>query len=342
MPAKSQSDAEYDAAFVTALFAGVNDPNRNRAVLPPGARDSVIPLLIRLMVNAELRSAFCFALETERSRCGVNVEQRLLSDCGLDIREEEIAARGFGGLSDDELADIARSPEAILALADFLEDPDTQLGAWYADALTQEVALHPRSSDAVRRTRESLYAQMRSHDPALTFAVDRPDNIANVEEIRQTLKVVCEELRAGNAAGEISTRTIVDETRRRIHLQSAPVPTPDRLFYEVAASKLRRLIVDRARRAIQGEDTGRSRETTSLAAASAMTLPMAERAPEYVLRMDQRLDELARLDEELVQIYSLSEFAGRSPDEIAELMGALPGEITAAVEAARTELSLIE
>jgi len=342
MPAKSQLGAEYDAALVTALFEGVDDSIHKRAVLPSGVRVTVVHLLTRLMANADLRSEFCFALETERARRGDRVEQRLLSHSGLDIREEEIAARGFVGLTDDELADIARSPEAILALADFMEDPDTELGAWYVDALTRDVALRPRSPDTVRRSKELLHSQIMSHDPALANAIDTPGTNASVNDIREMLKEVCEELLASDSGGEISPRTLVDETRRRVHHHEVSIPAADRQFYEVAASELRRLIVDRARRAIRVEDQGRSRETVPVSAASAMTLPMAERSPEHVLRMDQRLDELAQVDDELVRIFSLSEFAGRSPDEIADLTGSLPDEITAAVEAARTELSLIE
>lgn len=342
MPAESQLGSAYDAAFVAALFDGVDVADPMKAILPPGSRSIAVNLLTRVMASVELRSVYCSALETERARRGSAVEMRLLGYSGLDLREEEIAARGFSGLTDDELADIARSPEAIEALADFVEDPDTELGVWYVEALIRDVAENPRSPDDVRRTKELLHAKLASHDPALASAIDTPDNSASVINIRETLTVVCAELLSGDLSSEISPRTLVDETHRRIHRLETPAPASDHQFYELAAFELRRLIVDRARRALKADEQVRSKETVSGSAASAMTLPMADQAPEHVLKMDQRLDELAQIDEELVRVFSLSEFAGRSSDEIAGLVGSSPGEVTAAVEAARTELSLIE
>lgn len=113
-------------ALVNAYVAG----GSKHAILPSDSKIKIIGLLTQMMVDPALAATYCQALEWEVNQRGSTVETAWLHRIGLEIREEEIAARGFVGLTDDELADIALSPAAIQALADdFINDPDTKLGA---------------------------------------------------------------------------------------------------------------------------------------------------------------------------------------------------------------------
>lgn len=122
-------------ALVNAYVAG----GSKHAILPSDSKIKIIGLLTQMMVDPALAATYCQALEWEVNQRGSTVETAWLHRIGLEIREEEIAARGFVGLTDDELADIALSPAAIQALADdFINDPDTKLGAWYVEALSKK------------------------------------------------------------------------------------------------------------------------------------------------------------------------------------------------------------
>lgn len=118
-------------AVVNAFVAG----GSKQAILPSDSKDKIIDLLTQMMVNPVLAAAYCQALEWEIRQRGSTVEMAWLHRIGLEMREEEVAARGFVGLTDDELADIALSPAAILAMADFIDDPETKLGSWFVEAL---------------------------------------------------------------------------------------------------------------------------------------------------------------------------------------------------------------
>lgn len=171
-------------AIMNAYVAG----GSKKAILPLELKDTMIGLLTQMMANFELRSMYCLALETERAERGSGFEKRLLGYAGLDIREDEIAARGFVGLTDDELADFAISPEAIRAVADFVEMSDTDFGAWYVEALIKDVAENPRPPEAVRRTKELLHAKLMAYDPAPACAIDMSGTNASVTDMAETSK----------------------------------------------------------------------------------------------------------------------------------------------------------
>jgi len=118
-------------AVVNAFVAG----GLKQAILPSDIKDTIVSLLTQMMVNPDLAAAYCKALESEVHRSGSTVEAAWLHRVGLNMREEEIANHGFEGLTDDELADIALAPSAVMALADFIEDPETELGSWFVEAL---------------------------------------------------------------------------------------------------------------------------------------------------------------------------------------------------------------
>jgi hypothetical protein len=112
-------------------------------------------LLTRLVVNDDLREVYCRAVTAERQRLGVHMAMIEAGDSG-DIPDVEIARHGFGGLTDDQLADYAVSPAAIEAIAEALNGNDDllgHLGHWFVQAGMREMQLTERPED-VERTAE--------------------------------------------------------------------------------------------------------------------------------------------------------------------------------------------
>lgn len=108
-------------------------------------------MLTRLVVNPELREAYCRALTAERVRLGVHRSLIAAGDSG-DIPEQEIARSGFAGLTDEQLVDYAISPSAVNAVADRLYDDDLlpELGDWLIQAGKRELLVESR--DIVQST----------------------------------------------------------------------------------------------------------------------------------------------------------------------------------------------
>ena len=121
-------------AIVRAFVSG----GKVRPVLPAGRRAEVVELLTRLVVSPRLLDAYCEAVTAERERQGVD---DLLFELGDEPIPDAIAAEGFGGLSDEQLADFAIDAHAVRAIADWLSNsPDVEPGDWYIDAALAEQA----------------------------------------------------------------------------------------------------------------------------------------------------------------------------------------------------------
>jgi hypothetical protein len=89
-----------------------------------------------LVVNAEFRAVYSRAAVEARRRAGVDHRLDAAADSG-DIPEVEIARHGFGGLTDEQLADYAVSAPALNAIAERLNDGDDllpELGEWFVEA----------------------------------------------------------------------------------------------------------------------------------------------------------------------------------------------------------------
>ena len=110
-----------------------------KLVLPAGRRAEVVDLLTRLVVSPTLLDAYCEAVTAERQRQGVD---DLLFELGDEPIPDSIAAEGFAGLSDAELADFAIDAHAVRAIADWLENgTEVVPGSWYVDAALAEPAV---------------------------------------------------------------------------------------------------------------------------------------------------------------------------------------------------------
>src|SRR4051812_16112036 len=89
-----------EALFAVFVTAG-------RPVMPPGRRREVIDLLTRVMADADLFAAYTSALRSRRSALGWQEELRLMKAGETDIPGDAILSDGFGGLTDEVLADLA-------------------------------------------------------------------------------------------------------------------------------------------------------------------------------------------------------------------------------------------
>jgi hypothetical protein len=174
-------------SLIASLLHEFEASDRTKALLPSGRRGEVIATLTHVMADAEAFRAYVAALEGERRRRGREVERQLLGMGGLDIPDAHIAAEGFGGLSEDELADIALSPNALRALREYLDDPATACGDWLIDQIIEVESARPAAEEQARRA-EQIYQSLRN---AGLLATDPPDPISitrQKEERRPTLR----------------------------------------------------------------------------------------------------------------------------------------------------------
>jgi hypothetical protein len=149
--------------LIASLMDSFETAGRIKAVLPEGGRVEVASLLTRLMADPDELGAYTTSLEAERRRRGPEVELTLIGMDGLDLPDARIAAEGFGGLSDDQLADIALSPEALRALKETLDDPQTEPGPWFIDAVLEAEAARPDAAEQARRAAE-IYRHLEAAD----------------------------------------------------------------------------------------------------------------------------------------------------------------------------------
>ena len=115
--------------------AGAAD--RRALALTPAQRAEVRDLLTRLIADPELFNAYVLHVGALRTQAGPEVERQLLAG-GSDVPWDQIAAHGFAGLSDDVLADLATSPEALEAFRDCHMADDGDMGRWYYDAVRKD------------------------------------------------------------------------------------------------------------------------------------------------------------------------------------------------------------
>jgi len=125
------SSGEDLAALAAAMVEAYVNSGKRNPMLPAGRREEIIALLHAVMTDPEVFDVYRAALVSEQERQGMRM--LLLLYPGLDILEEQIAAEGFGGLSDEQLANIAISPEAIEAVMEHLVDAEVKCGPWFTE-----------------------------------------------------------------------------------------------------------------------------------------------------------------------------------------------------------------
>ena len=110
---------------------------------------------------------------------------------------------------------------------------------------------------------------------------------------------------------------LVNELYLWLFGSSEPVAWQNRAhFFAVAAQTLRRILVDHAR-AHRAEKRGGDHIRVSLTSAKGS----AESRDEYLLALDEALQQLSQLQPRAAQVVELRFFAGLTEEEIAEVLG---------------------
>ena len=131
----------------------------------------------------------------------------------------------------------------------------------------------------------------------------------------------------------LQSAALVHEAYVRLAGQQPPALQNRSHFFGIAARLMRQVLVDHAR-AARASKRGGSAETITLEEAG--DLPQA--AGVDVLRLDDSLRELARLDERQSRIVELRFFTGLSIDETADVMGISPATVSREWTSARAWL----
>ena len=126
-----------------------------KVVLPPGRREEYVALLTDLMAASDICDAYLDALKSELERLEIrfNVQENM----DLDIPGEQIAREGFVNVPDENLADIALSPEAIEAVREYLFsemlDLDKEsVGTWFIEAVLRIERSRPLDPEEYARS----------------------------------------------------------------------------------------------------------------------------------------------------------------------------------------------
>jgi hypothetical protein len=135
-----------------------------KVALPPGRREDVIALLTDLMAARDRFRAYVELLTAELERQGVRL--RLLQAPDLAIPDEQIAREGFGSVPDENLADIALSPEALEAIQEYLDDEETEEGDWLTEAIIAVESARPDVAERSAAARGAFQRFLEMNDSA--------------------------------------------------------------------------------------------------------------------------------------------------------------------------------
>lgn len=149
---RSEVQPTGDERLARELVEAFVASSSGNPVLPAGGREEAIALLVDLLADRDRFDAYVAALRTEQRRRGVS--DLVLNRHGVDLDDDQLAAGAFKDFSDDQLADIAISPDALRGIRDFLDDPDSHAGSWYFDGILKVEAARPGADDRARRARE--------------------------------------------------------------------------------------------------------------------------------------------------------------------------------------------
>jgi RNA polymerase sigma factor (TIGR02999 family) len=121
------------------------------------------------------------------------------------------------------------------------------------------------------------------------------------------------------AQRSLNTTGLVHELYLRL-IDQSHVEWPDRLhFYGYAATAMRHILVDQARR--RGSEKRNAAATTTLAAAADSLPDLDEIDTSDWVYLDQALERLRECSARLAQVVELRVFAGLTAEEVAELLG---------------------
>jgi hypothetical protein len=137
--------------LIAVLLDAFEGSGTGMPTMPAGKRNDTIAFLTRMMTDQAFFTTHMQLIRTERERHGAAFKRKLLSHGGYDIPDKQIIREGFSGLSDELLADLAISPEALEALEDVFYggELDTTPGPWFfANESSNKVESAKSPSDA--------------------------------------------------------------------------------------------------------------------------------------------------------------------------------------------------
>jgi hypothetical protein len=203
-------------------------------------------------------------------------------------RQQEVCEHGLGCLEPRELTVLALNPHQLLDLRDTILD--------YFPEYWRGVA-----RQAVRQAEDLLRLRIRDELAALVDASWREGQLLTHRK---------------------ENRRLVNEIYVRWREDGSWGQTDSLRFFETAAVEMLRLLVERARRAVRQETRHcTSWAETAVAGSASVTLFSAGRYAEWLLDQDKNWAELGKPDGRIARVYSLFHFAGRTPQEIADLLG---------------------
>ena len=154
---------------------------------------------------------------------------------------------------------------------------------------------------------------------------DAPSLDRIFESVYDELRAVAHnQLRAEVAGHTLNTTALVNETYLRLSMQRADVAADRDQFFSLAATAMRRILVDYARRhrAQKRPQHNAAVSLSSLeAAATGHGVSASSDGAETLLALDEALIELARIDARLVRVVEHRFFSGRTESETAAILG---------------------
>src|SRR5262245_1040448 len=146
------------------------------------------------------------------------------------------------------------------------------------------------------------------------------------DAVHHLMPLVYSELRAmahrqvgGRRDGTLHATAIVHEAYFKLARHSRLAVADRHHFFALAATVMRQVIVDYARKRLASKRGGQ----LPVVALDDVDVPAATRAAEIVA-LDHALDRLAQLDESLSRLVELRFFAGLSVEETADVLGCSP------------------
>ena len=250
-----------------------------------------------------------------------------------NLSNEFLAAWVLQSLPDEAAREVQQSAERDPVLASKLLTMQLMCGVPPSPGLVAAAQLESPEVHEASQGREQVGEAHRQD----TVQVD-PFTVRNL--IAELLE---RELQNEEAVPLLRNRDVIEECRGL--LLADVKPTRDCLleFYEVAAIALGEALGDLARTALaeEGSDLPKSLASETLQIVSDETsLALSAARPARMLRRSERLRELTEFAPEDAMIYRLSMFAGRTVEEVAELLSRETPHVEEALAAAVTEVHL--
>jgi RNA polymerase sigma-70 factor, ECF subfamily len=159
------------------------------------------------------------------------------------------------------------------------------------------------------------------------------------DELRRLAASQMSHERAGHTLG---TTGLINEAYLRLVAQKTLDIRSRGMFFGIAATTMRRVLVDHARgrnREKRGGDLKRESFTTAIEFAEGKEGVGGAGSPVDVLELDEALEELSKLNERCARLVELRFFVGMSVDDAAEAVGVSPRQAANEWKVARAFLA---